>query len=381
MSKDINELRKEIDNIDDQIAKLFKQRMISVGQVAESKKQSGKAVRDSKREDQIIDRILSQTTPDISGYVRPLYSTLFGLSRSYQNAMLNQGNELSDTIQKAAAKTSEDFPQSAVVACQGIPGAFSQIACEEVFEEPNIMYFKNFDAVFSAVEQGLCKYGILPIENSANGSVTQVYDLMKKRNFYIVRSLKLKVHHYLLTKKGTGISDIKRIYSHEQALGQCSTFLDKLENIEIIPCENTATAARMVSDSDGSDAAAIASRESAETYGLEVMFENIQNAEENYTRFICISKDMEIYEGSDKMSIMFSVPHRPGSLYEVMTRFASYDLNITKLESRPIPEKEFEFVFYFDFEGSADKEGTLETLDGIDGDLEQFKFLGNYSEI
>ena len=380
MNKNINELRKKIDTIDNRIGKLFEQRMAVAHEVAVSKKQSGKAVRDNKREDEIIERILSETTEDISGYIRPLYSTLFGLSRSYQNTVLNKGKKLSDSIKNSVQETADDFPKTAVVACQGIPGAFSQIACEEVFDEPNIMYFKNFDAVFSAVEQGLCRYGMLPVENSANGSVTQVYDLMKERDFYIVRSLKLKVHHYLLTKKGTKVSDIKKIYSHEQALGQCSTFLHKLDGVEFIPCENTATAARMVSQSDDIDVAAIASRESAKTYELEVMFANIQNAEENYTRFICISKDMEIYDGSNKMSIMFSVPHRPGSLCEVMTRFASYDLNITKLESRPIPEKEFEFVFYFDFEGSVGKEGVLETLDGIDGDLEQFKFLGNYWE-
>ena len=226
----------------------------------------------------------------------------------------------------------------------------------------------------------MCRYGILPIENSSASSVSQVYDLMKKFRFSIVRSVKLRINHTLLVKKGTRLEDIREIYSHEQGLAQCNEFLREHPEIKANVYENTAVAAKMVADSDRTDIAAISSRECAELYGLQILSDHIQNSDNNYTRFICISRAPEIYPGADKMSLMFTLPHRPGSLYSVITKFATLGLNLTKIESRPIPGKDFEFMFYFDASVSAHSDALLKLLAELEGTLEQFSFLGCYAE-
>ncbi len=294
--------------------------------------------------------------------------------------LTDESTELSENINTAITSTPQQFPGKAVVACQGVEGAYSQIACDKVFSAPSKIYFKSFKGVFQAVESGLCRYGILPIENSSNGSVTQVYDLMKLHSFYIVRSFKLRIDHGLLAKNGKRLTDIKDIYSHEQAIGQCSDFLQGLKDVKITACENTAVAARMVAQSDREDVAAISSKDCAELYGLSCIKSNIQNCDNNYTRFICISKTLEIYPDAGKISLMLSAPHRPGSLYEVISGFSSLDLNLTKLESRPIPGTDFEFMFYFDFEASVMNGNVIKLLNQLSSQAEEFAFLGNYCE-
>ena len=243
------------------------------------------------------------------------------------------------------------------------------------------MYFNSFSGVFQAVESGLCRYGILPIENSTAGSVNEVYDLMKKHNFYIVRSIKLRIDHNLLAKKGTKLSDIKEIYSHQQALDQCSEFLKSLKGVKITVCENTAVAAKFVAESERNDVAAISSKNCAELYSLSVLSNTVQNNDNNYTRFICISKSLEIYPGADKVSMMFSIAHKPGTLYNVVSRFSTLGLNLTKLESRPMPGKDFEFLFYFDLNASIYDEKVPELLGEFDDEFDPFTFLGSYSEM
>ncbi|MEG2658931.1 MAG: prephenate dehydratase domain-containing protein, partial [Clostridiales bacterium] len=231
------------------------------------------------------------------------------------------------------------------------------------------------------VDKGLCQYGILPIENSTAGSVNEVYDLMKKYKFHIVKSLRLRVDHSLLAKKGVAIGDIKEIISHEQAISQCANTIKAMNGAKITLCENTATAARIVAESPRNDIAAISSEYCGDLYGLNILAENIQDCGSNYTRFICIAKDLEIYPGADKISLMLSIPHVPGSLYRIITRFSSLGLNLTKLESRPIPGKDFEFMFYFDIEASCYSEDVLKLLSQLDTELPQFSYLGSYSEI
>ena len=267
------------------------------------------------------------------------------------------------------------------MACQGVEGAYSQIACEKIFKSPFIMYFKNFEAVFTAIEQGLCQYGILPIENSTAGSVNKVYDLMIKHNFSIVRTFRLKVDHNLLVKKGSKLEDIKEIYSHEQAISQCSGFLNTLPGVKIIPVENTAVAAQMVAQSGRADCAALSSRACAELYNLACLVSSVQDKGNNHTRFICISKNLEIYPGSDKTSIMMVLPHRPGSLYRVLARLYTLGINVTKLESRPIPDRDFEFMFYFDLETSVYSEEFIQLMCELDELSEEFKYLGSYTEV
>lgn len=378
---DLIELRKQIDKIDDRILELFSERMDISGRIAEVKAKSGIPVRDSERERQKLLDVSDKSDEELSSYAVMLFSLIMELSRSYQERLLNPTSELKEKILSAIEATDNLFTQQAVVACQGIEGAYSQLACEKFFKLPNIMYFTTWDGVFSAIENGLCRYGVLPLENSTAGTVNRIYDLMMRYNFSIVRSVRLKIDHNLLAKKGTSISDIREIYSHEQALTQCSDFIKKLGNVKITVCENTAVAARMVSQSDRSDVAAISSSHCAGIYGLNNLASSIQDQDNNYTRFICISKNLEIYPGADRTSIMMILPHRPGSLYRVLACFYALGINLVKLESRPLPSREFEFMFYFDLETSIYSKEYAELMCRLSTLCEEFKYLGSYSEI
>ncbi len=258
-------------------------------------------------------------------------------------------------------------------------GAYSQMACDKLFSLPQIMYFNRFDGVFRAVEAGMCRYGILPIENSSAGSVTEVYDLMEKYNCKIVRSLKLKIEHCLLAKPGAKLSDIKEVVAHEQALNQCGEFL-KVRGVKITIFSNNAAAAQYVSQSDRTDIAAIASAGCADLYGLHILTDRVSNTDHNYTRFICISKNLEIFEGANRITFVASASHRPGSLYSLLAKFAAKGMNISKLESRPIPGKDFEFRFYFDVEASVHSPDTQKILSQLEKE-DFFTFLGAYSEV
>lgn len=378
---DLIELRKQIDKIDDRILELFSERMDISGRIAEVKAKSGIPVRDSERERQKLLDVSDKSDEELSSYAVMLFSLIMELSRSYQERLLNPTSELKEKILSAIEATDNLFTQQAVVACQGIEGAYSQLACEKFFKLPNIMYFTTWDGVFSAIENGLCRYGVLPLENSTAGTVNRIYDLMMRYNFSIVRSVRLKIDHNLLAKKGTSISDIREIYSHEQALTQCSDFIKKLGNVKITVCENTAVAARMVSQSDRSDVAAISSSHCAGICGLNNLASSIQDQDNNYTRFICISKNLEIYPGADRTSIMMILPHRPGSLYRVLACFYALGINLVKLESRPLPSREFEFMFYFDLETSIYSKEYAELMCRLSTLCEEFKYLGSYSEI
>ena len=317
MDKDINELRNEINNIDREFVELFIKRMGVSLSVAEYKKKTGMPVLDRARERELLNRVAKMSGDEMKTYTRLLYSTVLNLSRSYQHSFLDNTSALTEKILSASANTADVFPTEAVVACQGVEGAYSSLACEKLFRYPDIMFFDSFDGVFSAVQNGLCRYGILPIENSTAGSVNKVYDLMSKNKFYIVRSIRLKVDHSLLAKKGTSLTDVKEIFSHEQAINQCSEFLNSLSGVKVTVCANTAMAAKMVAESNRSDVAAISSANCAGLYGLCQLSSDIQDTGNNYTRFICICKDLEVYPGADKTSLMMTLPHEPGALYTI----------------------------------------------------------------
>ena len=236
--------------------------------------------------------------------------------------------------------------------------------------------------MFVAVEKGLCPYGVLPVENSAVGSGAAVYDLMQKHSFHIARAMRLKVDHVLLALPGVKLGDVREISSHPHALTQCAAFLKSMADVKALPAVNTAIAARELAASGRRDAAVIASRACAELYGLDVIAERVQDAVYNYTRFICISKDLEIYPDANRISIMLSLPHRPGALAAIISRFAAVDVNLTKLESRPIPGMDFEFSFVFDFEASPSDPAVLTLLSELsqDPEIERFEFLGAYQE-
>ena len=378
---ELSEIRGQINEIDDQLVKLFAERMNLSAQVAEYKKAHNMPIFVPAREREILLKVAGQAGPEMGNYARVLYSMIFELSRSHQNKLNGEVSPLYHEITNAIESTPKLFPQAPMVACQGVEGAYSQIACEKIFKSPFIMYFKNFEGVFTAIEQGLCQYGILPLENSTAGSVKKVYDLMIEHNFSIVRTFRLKVDHNLLGKPGAKLSEIKEIYSHEQAINQSAAFLHTLTGVNVIPVANTAVAAEMVAKSGRTDVAAISSRNCAELYGLECLASSIQDKDNNHTRFICISKNLEIYPGSDRTSIMMVLPHKPGSLYKFLARLYVLGINVTKLESRPIPNRDFEFMFYFDLETSIYSEEFAQLMCELEGLCEEFKYLGSYREV
>ncbi len=378
---DLNKVRENIDVIDDEIAQLYAKRMNLVKQVLEAKKQSGKAVNDPDRERNILLRVTDMVDEDIQVYLKRVFETMFETSKAYQTMNAEYKSEIGEKIKDALNKGEINFPAKAKVACQGVAGAYSGIAADRLFELADITYFKNFDGVFQAVEKGFCKYGVLPIENSSAGSVNQVYDLMKAHKFYIVKSLRVSINHNLIVNKDTSAKDIKEIFSHEQALTQCKKYLEKFPFAKITACPNTAVAAKMLAESGRKDAAAISSRECADLYGLKLLETNIQDSDNNYTRFILIAKDMEFYAGANKISIMTTLPQNaPGSLNKLLAKFSNLGINLTKLESRPIVGSGFEFMFYFDFECDIKSKGVQNLLIELDNSTEQFTFLGAYSE-
>ena len=377
---DLNEIREKINLTDDQIKALYLKRMELVKEVAEYKKQSGKAVNDPNREKKILLRITEGESEEMQIYLKRVFDTLFETSKAYQALNTINSSPTIDKIRAILERGEKEFPARARVACQGVEGAYSGIATDRLFELADISYFKSFDAVFNAVERGFCKYGVLPIENSYAGSVNQVYDLMKEHKFYIVRSIRLPINHCLVAKQGTKIEDIKEVFSHEQAISQCRKYLEKFPNATVTVCANTAVGARLIAESDRTDICAIASKESAERYGLKVLEHGIQDVGGNYTRFILITKDLEIYKGAKKISIMTTLSHTPGSLNKLLSKFSNVGINLTKLESRPITGSNFEFMFYFDFECDISKKAPQSLLAELDLSAEQFTFLGAYDE-
>ena len=377
---DLNEIRQQINDIDEQMVELFKRRMETVAEVAKYKQENHLPVLDRTRERQVLCRVAEMAGEDLEHYAKVLYTTLFDVSRNHQRTYLNIGSPLAKVIEDAAANTPAKFPARAMVACQGTEGAYSQQACDQIFDFANIMYFNTFDAVFNAVEKGMCRYGILPIENSSAGSVAQVYDLMEKHRFHIVRAVRQRIDHVLLGKRGMKAEDVKEIYSHPQAIAQCSEFLKEHPEIKVHEYSNTAMAAKMVAESDRKDVAAIASRACGDLYDLVTVSASVSNSNSNYTRFICISRDLEIYPNANKISMTLSLPHQPGSLYNMLSRFAALGVNLTKLESRPVPGSEFEFRFHFDIEASVSDPEVVKLLCELDEGSERFVFLGNYQE-
>ena len=378
----LEEIRTEIDSIDKELVSLFIRRMNCAAEVAEYKKQNNLPVLDASRERALLNKISELSGSEFEEYSRTLYSTILSLSRSFQHKASNESSMLYKEITEAIESTPRLFPERAAIACQGVEGAYSQIAAERLFSAPNIVFFSNWEKVFSAIEAGLCRYGVIPIENSTAGSVKKVYDLMISKNFKIVRSVRIKINHCLLAKKGTKLSDVTEIFSHEQAINQCSSFLASLgSKVKITPVENTARAAQMVAESERNDVASLSSHSCASLYSLETLVSSAQDNGNNHTRFICITNKTEIYPGADRTSLMIVTPHKPGSLYKILSRFNALGINLLKLESRPIPDRDFEFAFYFDLESSVYSPKLASLLAELERECDEFAYLGSYSEV
>ncbi len=380
MELDLNTLREEIDAIDRDIVKLFCSRMEISGKVSAYKARHGLPVLDAARERQKLAQVAGFAGEDMESYVCTLYNAIFEMSRAEQEKRMHPASDTVDAIRQALDNTPKIFPAKAAVACQGTEGAYSALAAEKLFRYPQLRYYETWEEVFEAIDSGECAYGVLPLENSNAGSVTRVYDLMIRHHVHIVRSTRVHIDHQLLAKPGTKVSQIREVFSHPQALSQSREYLSGL-GVKVTPCENTAVAAKMVADSPRGDVAALASRSCAALYGLYPLAASVQDNGNNHTRFICISKAKEIYPGADRTSIMVVTPHRPGALYQVMSRFNALGINLIKLESRPIPDRDFEFMFYFDLDVSVYAKEFFQLMGELEHMCEDFRYLGSYSEI
>lgn len=274
------------------------------------------------------------------------------------------------------------FPDGGIIACQGVRGANSQLAADTLFPHGTIMYFKNFGAVARAVSEGMCRFGVLPIENNTYGSVKNVYRILGRREVSIVRSMPQKITHVLLMKKGGKPGMIRKVISHEQALGQCSEFLHSLgDKVEEEACLNTAVAARLVSESDDPGLACISAPECAELYGLNIVKKHIADSDRNYTRFLVVAREPDVYPGANRISMILNLQHKPGALARVLDLFAGAGINMLKIESAPIPGRDFEFSFYIDIEASVRDAYVRQILDKLREECPGFTFLGNYEEV
>lgn len=272
-----------------------------------------------------------------------------------------------------------DLTGHKTVAVPGTVGSYSHIACKQIFSDFEPMFFEDFEDVFSSVENGSADFGILPIANSTAGSVGQTYELMKKHDFKICAATKVKISHCLAVKKGTRFENIKIVYSHEQALSQCSEFLSQ-NGLKSHKYANTALAACYIKKSN-EPYAAICSEACAQQNDLEILRHNIANAAENYTKFILISKETLCSENADIVSVSLALPHTSSALYRLLTKFSVAGLNLSMIESRPIANTDFDVVFYLDFEGAITSPDVAKLMSELNSELSYFKFLGNYEEI
>ena len=377
---ELSEIRTKINDVDDELLRLFLERMELSEEVAAYKNEHHLPILNKERERAILAKV-TEKAGDKERYAYHLFSTLFELSRSRQAELISAPTKVEAQVKASLAAGGDVFPQTGLVACQGVEGANSQVACDRILPRGNIVYVKTFDAVVSAVESGLCKFGVLPIENSSNGSVRAVYELLQSHKLSVVRSTRLCIRHELLALPGVKLEDITEIYSHEQAIGQCSKFLNGLNGVRVVPCANTAMAAKMVAESGSRHAAAISSHPCAALYGLECVNDTIQDSDNNYTRFFCITKEPVIYAGANRISLIIACDNKPGALYEILSKLAALNINMTKLESCPVSGRNFEFMFFLELEADVQAPGVLSMLQEMERSCASFNFLGSYAEV
>lgn len=371
--------RREIDEIDDQIIKLFTKRMDITDNIARVKMKDGLNILNSEREQAILNKVEAAVPLEYSQYCVSLYNEVMALSR------LRQRNLFSSEINEKSKFEAElgqlcDEIVSPRVAVQGVPGSYSQIAASNMYPSCKLEFKDKWSDVLCCIQDGTADYGVLPVENSSAGTVTEVYDLLLKYKYNIVKAFKLQVNHCLLVIPGSTLHDVKDVYSHPHAFPQCSSFFEEHSGLNKINHPNTAMAAQMVAKSGDKSKAALASKECAKIFGLEILAESIQQVDNNRTRFISISKRREIHNNADKISLVISLPHITGSLYRTLARFSLNGLNLTQIISRPNKDKLFEYFFYVDFNGNIKSRNTMTLLGALNDELPDFYFLGNYDE-
>ena len=369
---ELEELRNRINEIDDDIAKLFIKRMELCSDVSRFKIENNMPVFQGGREEFILSR-MSQSFPDeLKSSSQVLYQTIMDISKCLQ---YQQFFASKNTIEHLPL----DLSKPCKVAVPGTAGSFSQIACTKLLPNGEISFFDRFEQVFDAVEKGDADFGVVPIANSTAGSVSATYELLKKYDLKICATEKLKVEHCLAARKGVSISDIKIVYSHEQALMQCSELIAS-SGFKAHKYSNTALAAEYVASSS-EPYGAICSKDCAVQNGLDVLREDIANAAENFTRFILVAKDTLCSDKADIISVSLSLPHEKSALYRLLTKFSVAGLNLLMIESRPIANTDFDVVFYLDFQGSIRDPKVAMLINELEDELVYFKFLGNYEDM
>lgn len=378
MFVDLAESRKEIDGIDAEIVKLFEQRMKVAANVADYKLATGKAVFDKEREMDKIKNLKGMAESEFNAKcIAELFTQIMAMSRKFQYQRLEEREtdskhepyELTDGINKEGVK----------VVYQGVPGAYSHEAMINYFgRDVDNFNVGTFREAMDAVRKGRADYAVIPIDNSSAGMVNDTYDLLQEFNNYIVAETYVQIRHCLLACPGTELEDIKTVYSHPQGLAQCGQYLDKHAEWEQRDSLNTAIAAKKVSEGKDNTQAAIGSANCAEEYGLVVLEEGINTAEANTTRFVIVARERRFVRNAGKVSICFEIQHESGSLYNAISHIMFNGLNMTKIESRPIPEHNWEFRFFVDFEGNLADAGVRNALRGIAEESNYLRLLGNY---
>lgn len=374
---DLLELREQIDAIDRQIVSLYEQRMEICGRVAEYKIETGKKVFDRQREMEKLDKVRSLTHNDFNSHgVEELFEQIMSMSRKLQYQLLAQHGDMG---RLPFIRVEELETRGARVVFQGAEGAYSQAAMTRYFgEEIQSLHVDTFRDAMSAIDEGSADFAVLPIENSTAGTVSEIYDLLVEFENYIVGEQILKIEHCLLGLPGTEISQIRTVYAHPQSLMQSARYLGAHEDWKQISLKNNAFAARKVSGEGDRTQAAIASEQAAKIYGLDILERGINQSETNSTRFIIVTNQKIFRKDAGKISICLEVPHESGSLYHMLSHFIYNNLSMTKIESRPIEDRNWEYRFFIDFEGNLADSAVKNALRGLRDEARNMKILGNY---
>lgn len=375
--KDLKEIRAEIDSVDKELVSLYEKRMALTEQVADYKLSTGKKVFDKAREEEKLEKVTSMVDdPFLKRGTRELFEHLMSMSRKRQYQKLAEKGIMEPIpFEEVAALPDKNIR----IVYQGEEGAYSQMAMQQFFHDTtNSYHVQTWRDAMEAIAKGEADYAVLPIENSSAGIVSENYDLLVEYDNCIVGEQIIPIDHCLLGKKGSKLSDIEQVYSHPQALMQCGRYLDEHRNWEKHSFKNTAMAAKKVKEDGLLRQAAIASRLTADIYRLDILDEHIQDNSNNCTKFVIVTGRKIFLKNAGKISICFEIPHESGSLYHMLSHFIFNDLNMNKIESRPLGERNWEYRFFIDFEGNLNESAVKNALHGIKEEAENFKILGNY---
>lgn len=375
--KDLQEIRNDIDVIDKQIVDLYKERMNLTSEVASYKIATGKQVLDRERELSKLAALETLADSDFTKHgIRELFEQIMSTSRKKQYQLLTDCGKTEDLGFTEIPSLQMDGVR---VVYQGVEGAYTHQALAVYFgEDTECFNVETWRDAMEAIKSGAADYAVLPFENSSAGIVAENYDLLKEYGYYIVGEQKIKINHCILGLQGVDFSDIKKIYSHPQALAQCSKYLEKHREWEVIPEKNTAMAAKKVEEDADFSQAAIASSMTAELYGLQILAEGVQNNNSNETRFIIVSRKNEYVSGAGKISICVQLKHESGALYHALSHFIYNGLNMTSIESRPIQGRNWEYQFFIDFDGNLKDAAVQNALRGLKEETLDLKIFGNY---